>query len=155
MIPDWFEVWIVTSAGALEGCKAGRTIWLHLPLNLWHLKPFEGIYNVRDRISLISKLISTSESTGSVSLVPDFTGLLRLPCDWNSLWENLEIFTWKYVIFPEFNLILPKIPLKIDFQILLSRAICRISENTSVPYEWVAWCDWRDGWEGCGWTAVI
>ena len=36
-------------------------------------------------------------------------------------------------IFPEFNLILPKDSFKIDFQILLSRAICRISENTSVP----------------------
>ena len=136
MIPRLVELCeLLQVPGALEGCKAGRDNLTALAIKFVASEASEGIYNARDRISLISKLISnTSESTSSVSLVPDFTGLLRLPCDWNSyegtlkyLLENMSIFS------PEFNLILPKIPLKIDFQILLSRAICRISENTSVP----------------------
>ena len=136
MIPRLVELCeLLQVPGALEGCKAGRDNLTALAIKFVASEASEGVYNARDRIGLISKLISnTSESTGSVSVVPDFTGLLRLPCDWNSyegtlkyLLENISIFS------PEFNLILPKIPIKIDFQILLSRAICRISEHTSVP----------------------
>lgn len=97
-----------------------------------------GIYSERERISLISKLISTNETDLSDSLGSSgsFGNLLKLfegLRDWTAFSGTLKFILERISVPSEafYNLI-PRIPADVEFQILLCKAICNFKETTKL-----------------------
>lgn len=119
--------------GALDG--GTQDILTDLAIDFVSSEAGEGVFSVRERISLISKLVTSLEGREIASNAwkgRDFAGLLRIPCEWNSHEGTLKYLLERISVYsPEFNSILPKIPVKIDFQVLISQAICRMGESSA------------------------
>lgn len=133
IIPKLMELCeLLQVPGALDGCKGGIENLTDLAVEFISSEAGEGVYSVRERISLISKLVSNLPESVICTLRKDaasFTGLLRMPYDWNSYEGTLKYLLERISVYsPEFNSLLPKIPVKTDFQVLISHAICKMSE---------------------------
>ena len=145
LIPKFVELCeLLQVPGALDGCKGGKGNLTDLAVEFVSSEAGEGIYNARERITMISKLVSSltddekdtirTHSSVCTSGKCRFTGVLGIACDWNSYEGTLKYLLERISESSlEFNSLLPKIPVKVDFQILLARAICKMSETEAIP----------------------